>query len=291
MRGRDGFVSDEAPRELVLFGYVAQTTRAPHERMVDFALTVSQLSGLELALCEAHSYGELAELVQHKKVDVAWLPPLAFIALERHNLVRPLVTVQRDGHDDFYSVIIVAADSKIRDPRGLKARRAAWVDRYSAAGYVLPRIGLFATGIDPRSAFVAEKFFGSHEGVVRAVVEGRADFGGTYAGTDPSGKIVRGSWLEVPGAENAVRVLATFGTIPNDLIGARPTLKGKAREALTRTLVGLSSDPDRHQMIRDLFGADAFRRWAADEAYGGFKKATMEASENELLDGEEHGKM
>jgi ABC-type phosphate/phosphonate transport system substrate-binding protein len=276
--------------DMLVFGYVADASRAPQERMVAFAVAVSRVSGVELGLCKAHSYTELTELVQHKKVDVAWLPPLPFIALERFELVKPLVSLQRDGYAAC-SVLIVRADAEVVDPRGLRTKRAAWVDPHSAAGYVLPRIGLSAVGVNVRSAFLAERFFGSHEAVVRAVVERRADFGATYAGADESGKIVRGAWMDAPDTAGAVRVLATFGTVPADVIGAGAATGDATRTALATALADLANRSEYRAMLREVFGARSLRPWTTDADYEAFKKATMTATSQGLLDGEERGKM
>ncbi len=274
-------------KEMLVFGYVGDATSAPHERMVAFAVLLAKEIDYEIVICKARSYSELTELVQHKKVDLAWLPPLSFIALERFGLVLPIATMHRGSHSGFFSVVVVANDSKIPNPRALRGMRAAWVDPHSASGYVLPRIGLQALGVDPRSAFRAEKFWGSHEAVVRAVIEERADFGGTYAGLDSARDIVRAAWLELPGAEDAVRVLATFGAIPTDVVAARSGLDGKPREAITSGLEALSKDALNHPLLHEVFGVDSFVRWAPSAAYDGFKKATMDASSQGLLEGEE----
>ena len=94
----------------------------------------------------------------------------------------------------------------------MRARRGSIA--YSASGYVVPRVGLAAVGVDPRVAFAEERFWHSHEAVVRAVVAGRADFGATYAGVGPGGEITRGSWMDVQGADEAVRVLVQLRCNP-----------------------------------------------------------------------------
>src|SRR5215472_1391722 len=285
--------------EMLVFGYVATASAAPYERMVSFAVALSREAGVELPICKASSYAELTQLVQHRKVDIAWLPPLPFIALERFDLVAPLATVQRGGSSAFFSVVIVAADSALSNPRELRGKRAAWVDPHSASGYVLPRIGFMAVGLDPRTAFRSERFYGSHEAVVRAVIEGRADFGGAYAGVDDTGLVTRAPWLELPGAEDAVRVLATFGAIPADVIVARKGLDARTREMVAGALARTGEQEENCPLLREVFGADAFVPWAdttvptdgaPDRAgYAEFRQATMEASNQGLVDGEEKG--
>src|SRR5579883_1487129 len=224
--------------DLLVFGWAAHAASpAAKQRMVEFTILLGKLSGAEVAVCEADTYSELAGLVHRRSVDIAWLAPIPFIALERRKAAAPLVSHHRGGRAQFHSVLIVPARSRIRTPYGLKKKRAAWVDPHSASGYVIPRIQLAAFGIDPRTAFAAERFYGSHEAAVRAVVGGKADFAGTYAQLDRDGAPLRGSWLEVPGAADAVRVLVTFGAVPGDVIVARRDLPAATRERLTHALI------------------------------------------------------
>lgn len=272
--------------EMLVFGYVAEgDSDTVRERIGAFAVIVAKLAGVEIVTCRAHNYTELAELVHHEKVDFAWLPPIPYIALARHKRVTPLASLLRAGHSEFYSVLIVRNDSWIATPRDLVSKRAAWVDPHSASGYVLPRIALAAIGVDPRTAFVAERFYASHEAVVRVVLAGDVDFGATYAGLDEEGVVGRGVWMDVPGAENAIRVLATFGAIPADVFAARSNVTEALRERVTRALILAAKDGKNQLLLRDLFGVDEFRR-GAPPGYDGFRDATMRASDEGLLEGE-----
>jgi len=275
--------------EMLVFGYVAEDgSDAARERMAAFAVIIANLTNLEIVTCRAHSYTELTSFVHKEKVDFAWLPPIPYIALTRHDRVIPLVSLRRAGHSEFYCVLIVRADSGLTNPRELVGKRAAWVDPHSAAGYTLARIGLAAVGGDPRVAFAAEKFHGSHEAVVRAVVAKRADFGAAYAGLDEQGAIGRGAWLDMPGAESRIRVLATFGAIPADLIAARNDLTSAVRDRLTRAFMAAVKEPKNRLLLRDLFGVDDFRR-GPPPGYEEFRDAVMRASADGLLEGEEKG--
>ncbi len=273
--------------DVIVFGYVARdASDAARERMTRLAVVVAQLAGVELAMCRAGSYSELTELVQKQKLDVAWLPPVPYMALSRHGQVEPLVSLVRGGHSVFYSVLIAREDGGISNPRELGGKRAAWVDRRSASGYVLPRIGLMAVGIDPRKAFSSEQFLGSHPDVVRAVIDGTADFGATYAGADASGTLTRGGWSTVPDAKKSLRVLATFGAIPADVIVARADLGAHACECITRGLVLASKEEAHRPLLDEVFGPAEFRR-GAPAGYDEFCAATMQASAEGLLEGEE----
>ncbi len=274
---------------MVVFAYAALSGKR-RERMAEFCRAIGELARMEIVVLETRTYEELAASIHRREVDFAWLPPIPFIALERRDAVTGLATLHRDGRSDFHAVMIVHRTSTIQAVSDLQGARAAWVDPYSASGYVVPRIALDAVGVDLRAMFGAEKFYRSHERAVRAVVERRADFGATYAGLDASGALVRGPWAEVPNAEDAIRVLAIFSAIPADVIGARADLPLQVKAKLARAFLEIARDPSSQTLIRDLFGADEFRPWTS-AGYDDLRSSTMHASERGLLEGREHGRM
>jgi phosphonate transport system substrate-binding protein len=251
--------------------------------MGTFTDFLGKLSGLHITVSPAESYDQLARRVHKKAFDVAWIPPIPFIALQSKKSVTPLVTLFRGGATQFHTAIIVRADSRVRTPSGLRGKRAAWVDPHSASGFVLPRVQLAALGIDPRTAFGEERFYGSHEAVVRAVVGGRADFAATYARLDRSGEVVNGAWADLPGAEESTRVLVSFGMVPNDVILARADLDEDVKEQLTRALLGICHDVDGGMLVRSLFGVQEFRRWTP-ASYEALRAITADALTAGILD-------
>jgi phosphate/phosphite/phosphonate ABC transporter binding protein len=274
--------------EMLVFGYVASsqsTSPSARERMAEVSIELGKNAGCEIVILEAKSYDDLAQAMHRKEVDVAWLPPIPYLALERREEVVALVSNHRDGRAPYHSVLIVNAKSLLYTPADVQGKRAAWVDPRSAAGYVLPRIELAEDGIDLRS-FQGEKFFGSHDAVAQAVIEGRADFGATYAGLDGKGAIVRGPWMDLPNGEESIRVVAVFGAIPGDCIAARSDVAQTLREKLTGALVRMSHDKSNRLLLRDVFGIDEFRRFNAG-SYGGLRDAATAAAKRGLLDGDE----
>ncbi len=270
-----------------MFGHVSDDVSDAHRARIDrLATTLTRLAKLEVSAARAKSYSEITEQVLHGKVDFAWLPPVPYIALSRREAVDPLVSLVRSGHAEFYSVLIARADSRLESPRDLAGKRAAWVDPHSASGYVLPRIGLSAVGIDPRHAFREERFFRSHDEVVRAVVDHRADFGATFGGLDAAGTLARGPWTTLEGA-GELRVLATFGAIPPDVIAARADLDAVTSERLTQAFVHAASDPEAREALGAVFGRDVTFKRGTPEGYLEFCRATMRASDDGLLQGEE----
>jgi phosphate/phosphite/phosphonate ABC transporter binding protein len=253
--------------------------------MAQFWIEVGTLSGLEIMVSETASYEALTRALLSGQVDFAWLPPIPLVALERRKGAVPLVSHHRDGSSHFHSVLVAHRASGMKKAVDVAGKKAAWVDPYSASGYVLPRIELAQLGIDPKTQFPAERFYHSHTGAVRAVLERKADFAGTWVGRDERGVIVRAPWIDMVGAE-ALRILQTFGVIPSDTIAARSSLAVGESEKVRHALLAIATThPD---LVRDLFGVDEFRPWNA-EGYEALHVRTTQASNDGLLEGVEKG--
>ena len=144
----------------------------------------------------AHVRPRRAARSTRAQLDLAWVSPIPFIALLRNESVVPLASPQRGGMH-YHGAIVVAAElAHRRSLPALVGKRAAWVDRYSAAGFVVPRIELAKAGLDVKTAFASQHFYGSHAAVVQAVADGRADFGATYVRLAANDAVVGGPWLD-----------------------------------------------------------------------------------------------
>jgi phosphate/phosphite/phosphonate ABC transporter binding protein len=192
------------------------------------------------------------------EADIAWLPPVVFVHLEAEREIDALVRNERDGSDTFQAALIVRADSPIHSIDAIRGARAAWVDRWSASGHVIPRAILSSRGYAPTIVFREECFYGSHDSVVSAVLSGRADVGATYARVDERGRVMRGGWSDNKDASK-IRVLGTFGTIPGDVIGARVGLDPSTRAALLKGLLRAGTVPEVQAHLTAIFGIQRFR--------------------------------
>ncbi len=127
-----------------------------------------------------------AHLAGH--VDVAWNSPLAWIEAERAAAARgrrARAVAMRDTDCDLTSVIVVRADSKVRDLSDLRGARIAVGAGDSPQATLIPLLHLAAAGVEPGVDVEVVRFdvllgkHGDHIGgerdAARALVEGRAD--------------------------------------------------------------------------------------------------------------------
>lgn len=247
---------------------------------------ISEAAGVRFRPLVAMSHKELAIGIEEGDVGLAWLPPLPSIELEARRLTSVLAIPARNGLTTYHSALIVRRGGP-RTVVDLRNRRAVWVQRDSAAGYLVPRMHLAGQGIDVLRYFSRELFVHSHPAVVDAVVNGDADVGATYChvenrgstpslSTPPSSgsttpspgsmspassseqKVIRGPWMDDDGRSlRPIDVLATFGPIPNDALVGSNELSAPARSSIARFL--LDPPPRVRDLFSRLLGASDFR--------------------------------
>jgi len=218
-------------------------------------------AGLTLVRRAIPTYKELAACVREGACDVAWLPPVAYAWLAE--AVNPIGSIVREGRTTYAAALVVSEGSTLRELGDLRAVRAGWVDPWSAAGYVVPRLELARARVDPSAAFATETFYGSHRDALLALGRGECDVVGTYAtkplDEDESG--VAGAWTAMEGLR--VRVLTTFGAIPTDVLATRRNLAPADHERAANAFRKACSEPAGQALVRAVFGGDELREGVA----------------------------
>jgi phosphate/phosphite/phosphonate ABC transporter binding protein len=238
----------------IVFGLVVPSAGSDVERNVDaFLAALSRQIAIPVVRRDAASYEALAADVRDGRADAAWLPPIVFVTLG--DVVRAIGSVLRGRQATYDAALVTRADSPITSLDGLRGARAAWVDRWSAAGYVLPRLHLALHGLDPRRLFGNETFHGSHRSAITAVLDGDADVAGTYAHVS-EGRAVAGGWDELePSVKRVgVRVLATTGEIPPDVLAVRTSVADKLQDVLFQGFAAICSGAP--ALPRAIFGGN-----------------------------------
>ncbi|HEY2516741.1 MAG TPA: phosphate/phosphite/phosphonate ABC transporter substrate-binding protein [Polyangiaceae bacterium] len=260
-----------------------QSPESARQPLMDYVHWLGERAEVKVSTRFLDSYANLAAAVRDGTVDVAWLPPVVYVALERRQAVAAMVSNHRAGQAAFHGALLVHAGAHVHTLDGIRGSRVAWVDPCSASGYVMPRLQLAALGIDPRKSFSSESFFGSHDGVVRAVAEGDADVGATFARVDGAGNVTSGSWSQIPEVRGYVRVLWTLGAIPSDVIAARAGYPSAVRDRLADAFVASTNEARTAPLARRLFGVEEFRRGHM-KSYASLRRAIEKGSDSALID-------
>ncbi len=221
-----------------------------NDALVRFTEALAARSGLSIT-AKACTYESLAAGMKDGTVSVGWLPPIVY--LKASTVAQPLLRIQRGKDKTYQTALLVREDSPYKEPKDLRNARAAWVDPWSAAGFVMPRLWLLSHGVDPRTLFRAESFKWSHKAAVQAVVDGAADVCGTYASVNAEGALTSGGWSTVPEAKT--RVLQKLGPVPPDLIAHLTSLPEATVVALRNALTDVKDDEALCLACNDLFQA------------------------------------
>lgn len=208
-------------------------------------------------------YRSLVDCLSTGALDIAWMPPAAFVDAERHG-ARALAVASRLGKTTYFSAIIARADSTIGKLGDLRGQTIAWVDRDSASGYLFALAELVRT-FGSAEVVGKQHFVGSHRAVCEAVADGWAAAGATYAILDDTGRVDTSGWHERLGPRaDEIKVVAYTRKIPGDNVASRPGLDPDVRKKLTKALVDLASDDEGRKILHDVFRADALVPEATD---------------------------
>lgn len=248
--------SEEAPSGPLLRVAVLPTDRVESalRELEPLRLYLQRRLQRPVKLFVPESYGQLRAIVRDAAAHAAILPPLQYVLARAQHRATALATQLKQETNVGYLLQRVSVDAATPRARGsadgdaglrwLRGKRMCFVARSSTTGYLLPRQLLRERGLDPDRLFGTIRFSGSHVRVLRDLANGRCDAAATYAGAYVAARAT-GT------VRSGIRVLATTGTIPYDVVCALRTLKRSWRARLRAAL--LAYDP-RREVGRPLSG-------------------------------------
>lgn len=244
---------------------VPSSTPGDRERaLAELCRALTPLVGLTVRGVVSPSYRALADALERDQVQYAWMSPALLVLTAEQIELRPLLSAIRNHRADYASALFVDAASSFDVLIELEGKRIAWVDRSSASGYLCPRLQMSADGHDVDRFFGEELFFGSHAEVVRAVFDGRADIGATYA-EQPStldGPVTRAGFLDTA-PDRFARVLQWTPSIPNDVIAGHGLLAPAGHRIFANAILTLAEREDGRALLMNAFHANNFMTTAA----------------------------
>jgi phosphonate transport system substrate-binding protein len=127
-------------------------------------------------MTQRRTYHEVNELLRHGQVDLAIICTGAYLSAstEKTPLEVIAVPVYAEG-PVYHSFFLVGAQSGIESLEQLRGRRFAFSDPLSLSGRYYPLYALLDRGLDPGTFFSETTFTYSHDGNMRAVLDGIVD--------------------------------------------------------------------------------------------------------------------
>lgn len=236
---------------------IALTTDPERSRgqLDELCRCLSEALGEEVTAHGMWHYHHLLEALASGDLDLLWLPPVLALRAAGRGLCIPIALPVRHGVSTYSTALFTQPDSKIRSIDDLHGVSAAWVDRQSAAGYLIIRALLKSKGVDLAEAFSHEVFLGTHDAVAGAVADREVDVGATFVYLDPdasTGTPRASGW-----GKRKVHMICFAGSIPSDVIAANRKMPVEQRERIQAALVG-DAHPELTRAARNLVSADSF---------------------------------
>ena len=197
-----------------------------------FAEVLREASGMEVQLFPVTSRTAAAEAIRAKKVDFVLTGPAEYVVMRKLTQAYPVVGFSRP---DYFSAIVVMADSGINAPADLKGETVAFSDVGSTSGHLGPMQLLADYGLDPRNEVKPLHVHRNvgHEALKRGDIAG---LGVNYR-----------SWTDKVRAKDpdlepgAFKIIARGPDLPNDVLVASPHVD-KAIVAKVRDVFDAKSD-------------------------------------------------
>jgi phosphonate transport system substrate-binding protein len=247
-----------APRSAFRFGLPPSLPVAPVPGATGRLIRVlSAIVGRQVSMVPSPDYDALTDAVRRGDVDATWAPPLVAAraeALGARIMARPL----RRGSVRSRSALLVRTDSSLQ-LETLEGTTAAWVDRASLAGHLLPMAWLRDRGLEPKKLFGQQLFLGSFQACIEALLGGEADVAALFA--PPEGHDLRQAVEEVaPGRAAEVRVLACTMPALHDAWLVAPHVSLPEALRLERGLLAVREIPEGTSLLRDVVRAERLER-------------------------------
>ena len=199
----------------------------------------------------ATSYAGVIEAMGAGRADIGWLNSFSYvIAHQKYGVEVRLVTV-RFGLPYYRAEIIAQSASGINSLADLKGKRFAFVDPASTSGYLFPLAGLKKAGYDPAKFFGQTVFAGSHNNVVLAVYQGRAEAGAVFE--DARASVQK----TLPDVMQKLKPVWTSDPIPNDTVSFRKELPADVKDRVSTALLRFSQDPVGLEALKSLYEIEA----------------------------------
>lgn len=225
------------------------------------AAMLTERTGLHIKTLMASSYEGIVAAMGVGKVQVAWLPPMAYLFARQRNGDRAALEVVRHGKPTYCGQIIVLADSPMKSVADLKGKRVAFAEQASASGHLYPRTLMLENGVDPEKDLSGYTFAGSHDSALIALLKGSTDAACCF--DDARTKLSESSF---PDIMQKTRVLAYTPDIPADNVTLAALLSPELSTEVTNALLAIAGDAQGKKVLMDLYEVEGLVP-AADSDY------------------------
>ena len=246
--------TDPQPEQILHIGLIPEHNLfSQKKRYEPLAEYLSREVGARIQLKILSRYGNIIQNFVSNDLEGAFFgsftAALAHKKLRVEALARPEYA---DGTSTYHGMIIVRRDSGIQNGEDMRAKRFAFVDKATTAGWLLPLHYFKTQGIDDHRSWLKETYFtGTHEGAIYDVLEKRADIGAAKS------TVFRRLSATDPRLSDELTILATSPDVPENALCVRSDLDSTLKTRLKETLLNMHQE-EAGKEILELFGAARF---------------------------------
>jgi len=215
--------------------------------------------GEDVTLVITRDYADLAEKMHVGLIDFGAFSPFAYVEAVKKTGITIFASHCVNGRPWYQGFIVTLKSSGYRTIDQLADKTFAFVDSKSASGFLYPRAILIREGKNPDLFFGKSFFSGSHDGVIRDVLNGKADAGAVYSDALTMAQNQYG--------RDTFQILMKTEPIPYDAYVSRNGLDPELIEKVKRFFLSLSHKEEPLKSILNMEKGVKFSGWiSADDA-------------------------
>jgi phosphonate transport system substrate-binding protein len=215
---------------------------------------LSDLLATPVDVTLSQTYEALARNLLSGAVDAAHAPPFVCAQVEPMGAT-VVARAVRHGRATYGSALVRLKGSGVSLSKP-KSIRAAWVDRRSVAGYLLPVAHLKnSRRIETERHFAEQNFYGSYPAALQALIDGKADLAAVHAHKDNLDTVREALHFHSQGREDQFELVELTAEVPSDGVIVR---KGGEAEGLKRAFLHLHKEKACKPLLDEIFAAERF---------------------------------
>lgn len=209
------------------------------------------------------NYAGLIEGLANDQVDVAFLPPFAYVQAEERAGAEVLLKAIRDDSESYVAQYVVRQDSDLESVEDLVETDGlnwAFGDFSSTSGYLFPAQQLLDLGVDDLDDHFSMIESGAHDSALLQVLDGDADFATTF---EDARVRLEG---DIPTIFDELRVIGTTDDIPNATLSVREGLPEDIKQQIKESFLAINENEEMLTVMEEVYNWEGFAE-ASPEDY------------------------
>ncbi len=202
----------------------------------------------------AESYTSLSLDLLKGQAAMGWGPPFVCARVEVQG-GRAILQAVRRGSTRYRAGLVCRRTDDVR-MSDLGRLTAAWVDRDSTGGYLLPAAFFKSRNIDVARAFKKTIFVGSYTEAMEAVFSKAADVTAVYATASDATTPATGLEDLTGAKRGALRIFEYTDETPNDAVLVGPQVDKSQALALAEAILASLESVEGRGILKDVFNAE-----------------------------------